>query len=1005
MLRRLVAEPPSASAVTGSIPVPASKYHAHRALILGSLAEGCSSISGRTGALHVRATLAALRRLGTRIIKDPDGYRVWGGPYRPLQSRIAVGSSGSTLQFLLGLGCQSVGPALIFDGEKLIRHRPIGPLLEGLRTMGVRVEATEERLPVTIYPGRPTGGRISIPGTLSQWISGLLLLAPFASEDTFVDVEGNVNERPYLDLTMEMMRLWGVEVIAAPDYRSFHVPAGQRYLPANYRLPADLSSAAFGLVAAAVLPSDVTFYGVERETDHPERKILEVLAEAGVPMEFDDEHHTLRIRSEGRPSGLYIDLVDAPDLLPILAVFGAMARGKTVLDHVAHARLKESDRVTAMLQLRKMGVQIDEEHDRLVIHGVDRLRPAEVSSFGDHRVLMAYAIAGNLTQGGATEISYPLAYRISYPEFIEQMRGIGLSISVQSTDHGQGVGPWASLPTRTGQPVLRNMMPPDWMELQRGSGLWPERVITDYMDDAAAWTPDRPAVVDTSGAEDRVFSYRQLQEAVDRVASALIARGVRPGEPVAFQLPNWWEFTVLQLALVRCGAVSCPLMPLFRERELSFILRQSGCRFLVVPQVFRNHDYVAMAHRLQAEIPTLEHIIVARGDPDAVDSFEQLLKASPDSTELRARRPAPDALVQLLYTSGTSGEPKGVLHTHNTLLAGLKAHVRHFRLTDRDSIFIPSPAGHQTGFLYGVWLAIVLGATAIFQDIWEPRKALHTMDTWHVAFVQAATPFLSDLTEAARHMGRGPAGLRIFVATGAPVPRILARMAKGALHCDVVGGWGTTESGLVAAGAPGDPPDRLWQTDGRVLEAMGMRVVDEQGLDLPPGTEGRFLVRTPAMFVGYLGHEDWYAQAFTGDRWFDTGDLATLDPDGYMRITGRTKDIINRGGEKVPAAELEECLYAHPAVAEVAVVGMPDPRLGERACAYVVLRPGSALTLSDVQRHLSEMRMAKQYWPERLEVIAEMPRTPSGKIQKYLLRRWIAERLTAGDVETGGAGG
>lgn len=985
--------------------MPASKYHAHRALILGSLAEGCSTITGRTDALHVRHTLAALRRLGTRIVKDPGGYRVWGGPYRPLQPRITVGSSGSTLQFLLGLGCQSVGPALVFDGQKLIRHRPIGPLIEGLRVMGVRLESADGRLPVTVYPGRPTGGRVVIPGTLSQWISGLMLLAPFASADTAIDVAGTVNERPYLDLTMRMMRDWAVEVQANTDYRTFRIAAGQRYLPASYRLPADLSSAAFGLVAAALLPSDVTFSGMDLSTDHPERKILDVLREAGVPMTVSPDTRTLRIRSRQRPEGVYIDLCDAPDLLPILAVFGAMAKGKTVLDHVEHARLKESDRVSAMLQLRRMGVQMDEEgRDRLVIHGTQRLHPAEISSFGDHRVLMAFAIAGNLTEGGRTEINYPQAYRISYPEFIDQMTSLGLHVAVRPAEEDEARGPWGSLPTRAAAPVLRNMMPRPWIEAQRASGLWPERLVTDYLDDATAWTPDRPAVVDTSSEPANVLTYRELRDGVDRVATALIRLGIHSGDPVAFQLPNWWEFTVLQLALVRIGAVSCPLMPIYRERELEFILRQSGCRLLIVPQRFRGCDYVAMAQRLRDEVGTLERIIIARGDAKGRDAFEQLLSEPADASLLTERRPSPDGLVQLLYTSGTSGEPKGVLHTHNTLLSALKAHVRHFRLTDRDTIFIPSPAGHQTGFLYGMWLGVMLGATAVYQDQWEPGKALAVMDAWKVAFVQAATPFLSDLVNAAQRVGHAPAGLRIFVATGAPVPRTLARMARATLRAEVMGGWGTTESGLVAGGAPGDPPDRLWETDGRVLPPMEMKVVDEAGRDLPPGIEGRFLVRTPAMFIGYLGHEDWYEKAFVGDRWFDTGDLATIDADGYMRITGRTKDIINRGGEKVPVAEIEQCLYAHPSVAEVAVVGMPDPRLGERACAFVVLRPGTTLDLPEIQRHLGGMRMAKQYWPERLEVVTEMPRTPSGKIQKYVLRRLIASKLAgeSGNEETTG---
>lgn len=991
---RLVSRPIGERPVTGVVVVPLSKYHAHRALILSSLAEGCSTILGRSDAQHVRMTTAALRRLGTRLVGSADGHRVWGGPYRPLQDRISAGSSGSTLQFLLGLGSRTVGPALVFDGQPALRRRPIGPLLAGLQAMGVRVEAEGGRLPVRVHPGRPRGGRLSVPGTLSQWISGLLLLAPFASEDTEILIEGPLNERPYLDLTVRMMAHWGVEVEVAADARRFRVPAGQRYHPATYTLPADLSSAAFPLVAAALRPSDVLFCGLGPSPDHPEARILEVLAEAGVRLDFDPAAHTLRVRSDGHPRAVHVDMRDCPDLLPALAILGAGADGRTVLDHVGHARLKESDRVSAMLQLRRMGVRVDAEGEgRLTIHGQPQLRPAEIAAFNDHRVLMAFAVAGGLTTAGATEISHPQAYRISYPQFLRDMGALGLDLSVGAGSNGAR-RPWARTASAAGT-ELGPMMPPAWAAAQRASGLWPDRLITDALDEAAAWTPDRPALVDPSCDPPMVVSYSRLRGLVDAAATGLLRAGLQPGEVVAFQLPNWWEFTVLQLALVRCGAVSCPLMPMYRERELSFMLRQARARLLVLPWRFRDHDFVAMAEALRPELADLRGLWQVRGPRDAAASFERLLATPPDQEALARARPHPDAVVQLLFTSGTSGQPKGVLHTHNTLLAALQAHLRHYRLNDRHTVFIPSPAGHQTGFLYGVWLALALGATAVYQDVWEPERALHLMDTWRVAFVQAATPFLRDLVEAAQRRGRGPEGLRTFVATGAPIPRSLARLARATLRCEVMGAWGTTESGLVAGGAPGDAPERLWHTDGRVLPPQEMRVVDDAGADLPPGAEGHFQVRTPAMFVGYLGHPDWYADAFVGDRWFDTGDLATIDADGYLRITGRTKDVINRGGEKVPVAEVEEALYAHPAVAEVAVVAMPDERLGERACAFIVPRSDAGLSLSDLLHHLAALRMAKQYWPERLELLPAMPRTPSGKIKKFELRALIAARLEA----------
>lgn len=521
---------------------------------------------------------------------------------------------------------------------------------------------------------------------------------------------------------------------------------------------------------------------------------------------------------------------------------------------------------------------------------------------------------------------------------------------------------------------------------------WPDRLITDFLREHAEQTPDRPAVVDESRDQATVLSFAELSRRVDRVATGLLRIGVRPNEVVCFQLPNYWEFVVLQLALVRVGAVSCPLMPIFRERELTLMIQQSHSRILIIPDTFRRFDYLAMVERLRPSLPTLERVfVVGERVPDWAEPFANLLEDDPSPADLAAARPDPNAPTQLLYTSGTSGEPKGVVQIHNALILADLLHIEHFGLRESDTVFIPSPCAHQTGFLYGMWLALVRGATAVYQDIWNPQKALDLMIRWRVGFVQAATPFLVDLVEAVSAEGRKPQDLRIFVATGAAVPRALAQSARSALETNVCGAWGTTEGCLVTAGTPDDPPEKAWQTDGRLLPRMDMRIVGEDGTVLPPGREGRFQVKTPCLFTTYLHHPEWYRQAVSLDGWFDAGDLATIDADGYLRITGRIKDVINRGGEKVPVAEVEQLLYEHPAVAEVAIVAMPDPRLGERACAYVVARPGASLTLPDVQRDLESRGMAKPYWPERVEVVESLPRTPSGKIQKFILRERAAK--------------
>jgi 3-phosphoshikimate 1-carboxyvinyltransferase len=310
----------------------------------------------------------------------------------------------------------------------------------------------------------------------------------------------------------------------------------------------------------------------------------------------------------------------------------------------------------------------------------------------------------------------------------------------------------------------------------------------------------------------------------------------------------------------------------------------------------------------------------------------------------------------------------------------------HLGLGKDDRIYVPSPLAHQTGFLYGMWLAFVLGAPQIVQAVWDPQRALGALREARGTFVQAATPFLADLVDAVERGGQAPESLRIFVATGATVPRALAERATRVLGAAVCGAWGSTESCLGTLSAPGDPPEKVWGTDGRALAGVAIRVVDDAGAPLPAKREGHFEVKSGCLFEGYADRPDLTAEALSDDGWYRTGDLATIDEAGYVRITGRVKDVINRGGEKIPVAEVEQLLYEHPAVAEVAVVAMPDPRLGERACAFAALRGGAELDFAAMQRFLAGRGLTKQYWPEALVVVAALPRTASGKIQKYVLR-------------------
>ncbi|GAA1216357.1 AMP-binding protein [Prauserella alba] len=530
------------------------------------------------------------------------------------------------------------------------------------------------------------------------------------------------------------------------------------------------------------------------------------------------------------------------------------------------------------------------------------------------------------------------------------------------------------------------------------AGFWVNRTITDHLDDVAAATPDKTAFVDSR----RSVTYGGLKQEVDRCALGLLELGVRPGDVVSFQLPNWIEWVVVHYAASRIGAISNPLIPIYREREVGFMVGLAGSKVLVVPDSFRGFDYPAMVDKLRPQWPDLEHVLVVGSSWDefAATPWEERR----DPAELADLRPDPNDVTLLIFTSGTTGEPKGVMHTHNTAIAANNPLPERLGITSDSVIHMASTLAHLTGFLYGARLPVQNGATCVLQDVWDATRFVELVAEHGITYTSAATPFLHDLLSAPNLGEHDLSSLRRFCCMGAPIPRALVREARSKLSGLVVlGGWGQSENALVTLGIPGDPDEKLIDTDGYPWPGMHLRVVDSDGKELPPGTEGRLQVTGPFLFVGYAERLDMTRACFSptdegeagGAAWFDTGDLAVLDADGYLRIAGRTKDVIVRGGENIPVAYVENTLYEHPDIDAVAVVAVPDPRLQERACACVVLKPDSAeLDLETMRTFLAEKGVAKQYWPELLEVMSQLPRTPSGKIQKFQLRTQVAPQAT-----------
>ncbi|MGE4281160.1 MAG: cyclohexanecarboxylate-CoA ligase [Magnetospirillum sp.] len=530
-------------------------------------------------------------------------------------------------------------------------------------------------------------------------------------------------------------------------------------------------------------------------------------------------------------------------------------------------------------------------------------------------------------------------------------------------------------------------------DTMRKLGHWRDETVTDFLDRFVAACPDKTALIAYSSERGNAarLTYAQLNEKVTRAALGLARLGVGKGDVVAMQLPNWWEYVVLHLAAVRLGAVTNPLMIIFRQHELRFMLRFSQAKVMVIPKSFRGFDFPAMLDELRPELPDLAQVVVVGEDgPDGWDST--LGGTAPVDQDAAARlfaanKPSGDDLIQLLYTSGTTGEPKGVMHTSNTIFSNLHPFADRLGLGAGDVIHMPSPMAHQLGFMYGLILPVMLGATAVLQDIFEVTEMARQLTEERASFTMAATPFLNDLTEYAIAKSLATPDLRIFVSAGAPIPRALVTRASETLGSAIVSAWGMSENGAVTTTSPSDPVDKITNTDGHCLPGMEVRVVDETDQPVPAGTAGRLQVRGCSNFAGYLRRPE--LNTVDPDGWFETGDIARMDEDGYIRIAGRSKDIIIRGGENIPVVEIENLLFKHPSIAVVAIVGVSDPRLGERACAVVVLKQGASLSFEDMSAFLLEQQVAKQYIPEQLRIVDDLPRTPTGKIQKFRLREWL----------------
>ncbi|CAK6473492.1 AMP-binding protein [Peribacillus castrilensis] len=531
--------------------------------------------------------------------------------------------------------------------------------------------------------------------------------------------------------------------------------------------------------------------------------------------------------------------------------------------------------------------------------------------------------------------------------------------------------------------------------VEKYQDVWPNRTILDYLNDAIVKHPEKIAIIDKKSS----FTYKQLGKLVDRIALGLLHIGLGKGDVVSFQLPNWNEFIILHYAVTRIGAISNPLIPIYRDREIGYMVGMAESKMIVVPDYFRGFYYPDMIERLSHQWPSMKHIyVIGENAPNGMKLFSSLFdepwEDRMDSSILDEITHDPNEVTEIIFTSGTTGSPKGVMHTHNTLCISTNYWIDRLHLKSDDVLFMASTFAHQTGFGYGVRLPTHIGGTGIYQDIWNPREFIEWVEKEKITFTAGATPFLQDTVQMGGIERYDLNSLRVFVALGAPIPRHLVKEAVKKVPFKILSGWGQTEDGLVTLTRLEDTEEKLTNTDGIPFPGMELKIVDFEGEICAPNIEGSLLVRGPALFVGYFKRiNDTLAEY--SDGWFITGDRAFIDEDGYIRISGRNKDIIIRGGENIPVAYVENVLYEHPDISSAQVIAVPDSRLQEKACACISMKTGkSPITMDSMQEFLLGKGLAKQYWPEFIEIMDDFPRTASGKIQKFRLREMINERIT-----------
>jgi acyl-CoA synthetase (AMP-forming)/AMP-acid ligase II len=511
-------------------------------------------------------------------------------------------------------------------------------------------------------------------------------------------------------------------------------------------------------------------------------------------------------------------------------------------------------------------------------------------------------------------------------------------------------------------------------------GLWVHTTLADSLRAAAEHHPQRIVLVDKDIRLDCATLYTQAAQ----LATALLAR-MPTGSVVSFMLPNWHEAAVIYLAATLAGMVVNPILPSLRDQEVRFILEDVAAAMIFVPRDYGNHDYAAMLDRVTADLTDAPEVVVLRGEPGSHTPYPALLVPSPDTAQLPELDP--DSVRMILYTSGTTGRPKGVLHSHNSIHALICQIRDNWSVEPGDTFLVPSPIAHIGGSIYAFECPLLLGTAAVLMDRWDPVAAVALMDGERCTHMAGATPFLQQLLSAAERADTRLPDLKVFICGGAAVsPSLIQRATEYFDQAVVTRVYGCTEVPVATIGAPRrDEAGYAAGTDGR----RGIAEIKLMGHDAAPTGDGEIWVRGPQMLLGYRHSED-DVDSFDAQGFFRTGDLGRWVDNRYLRVTGRAKDVIIRNGENISAKEVEDLLAEHPGIAEIAVVGLPDERTGERACAVIVAKDTQGPDVASLRALLESKGVAKFKTPEQVVIWDALPKNDAGKVLKHRIRAALA---------------